>query len=103
MSDFKMIELEEPEMKALVERMLKGDPRCPIPINARIEKTNTEPGDLTKDGHRGYVRGGVYSEEVDMSLYMIEWDNITIPTEINGGPVAAPYVMIADFRIKQIT
>jgi hypothetical protein len=91
----------DPQVQEIIDKMLKGDPRCPIPISARVEKTNTESGDILKDGHLGYVRGNIYMNETT-SAYLVEWDGVTVPKEVDGFEIVSPYIFIADFRIREV-
>lgn len=57
-----------------LEEVFKGDPRCPIPIGAKVEKVNTEPGDTYQDGTKGIVRGSKYV--VDIPTYLVSWEEM---------------------------
>jgi hypothetical protein len=57
-----------------LEEVFKGDPRCPIPVGARVEKVNTEPGDTYQDGTKGVVRGSKYVD--DMPTYLVSWEEM---------------------------
>jgi hypothetical protein len=85
-----------------VERLLKGDPRCPIPIGTRIEKMNSEPGDLVEDGHKGIVHGSGWVEKLNDALYLVRWDGVATPVSPNAPADVEAYVAIAGYRIKRI-
>ena len=87
---------EEKRLRELYDKMLVGDSRCPIAIGARIEKINAEEGDMTYNGHKGYVRGNIYLDDYDMSAYLVEWDKMLPSAQDN------PFIFVIEGRIKQI-
>jgi len=87
--------------ESLRMRMMQGDSRCPIQIDDRVEKINTEPGDATEDGHLGYCRGNTYIGD-GLCAYLVEWDGLVLPAEVNGDPVIVPYVFIGSSRVKKV-
>jgi hypothetical protein len=92
---------EKEKWEELTKKALQGDERCPIPIGARIEKINTEPGDTVQNGHLGYVRASLYVEPVETALYFVEWDGIEVPKEVDGSETF-PYIAVGGPRIREV-
>lgn len=76
-------------LQELVEHMQQGDQDCSIPIGTKIEKTNSEPGDLKTDGVTGIVMGSLSTIEHG-EAYLVTFDGDLQPTFILGKKIK-PY------------
>lgn len=70
-----MSQREDKMVEEFIAKMMEGDSRCPIPIDAIVEKANSEEGDYHQDGTMGRVVGNIYSEEMDTSGYLVQFND----------------------------
>jgi hypothetical protein len=88
-------------VEAFRRMILAGDPRCPIPIGARVEKQNSEAGDANADGKLGYVRASAYNDHLLMPCYWVEWDEFVMPDPAEHEFIL-PYMATIQPKLKHL-
>lgn len=70
----------------MLAQLYRGDPRCSIPLEARVRKKATDPDDTFPIGICGKVVGNGYLETDGdvLELYLVCWDGVPVGTFETG-------------------
>lgn len=85
-----------------VQKLFAGDPRCSIPIEAKIVIKDADPEAKHQNGSEGTVIGSLFIEDLpekEREHYVISWDDEeTYSQGVNGSELRL--IFIAGFRLK---